>query len=473
MGRNRTYHWALAAIAVLSIHAPLARAVPSFARQTGMACSACHTVFPELTPFGREFKLHGYVIDNLKQIKGTTMERRETLSLNSLPPISAMLQVSYTHTQTALPDSTVSGVLAKDGEVLFPQQVSLFYAGKIADNLGAFMQLTYDGAGDHFGFDNTDIRYARYLSLGEDEGEVGGKSTAPLLPGKHSVLFGVTLNNNPTVQDPWNSTPAWGFPYSSTSVAPSPNSSTQLDTGGIGQNAAGLGAYVWVDDALYAELSFYSAAKTGGAHPLDSTQGAVLQGVMPYWRAGYEYRWQNNSLFIGTFGASASVQPGNGLALHGPADHFTDVAVDAQYQFIGDQHLVTALATYIHESQRLDASFLNGLAANPRDTLRTFKGALEYSYERTIGGSVGFFSTSGTSDGLLYPATDPVGGSATGSPEATGYIAELNYLPWLNTKLQLQYVGYSKFNGASANYSGSGRSASDNNTLYLLVWLNF
>jgi len=34
-------------------------AVPSFARQTGMACAACHTVFPELTPFGREFKLNG------------------------------------------------------------------------------------------------------------------------------------------------------------------------------------------------------------------------------------------------------------------------------------------------------------------------------------------------------------------------------------------------------------------------------
>jgi len=151
----------LAAILIFCLCTSIAHAVPSFARQTGMACSACHTVFPELTPFGREFKLHGYVIDNLKQIKGVTMEQRETLSLNSLPPLSVMLQVSYTHTATALPDSGVSGALAKDGEVLFPQQASLFYAGKIADNLGAFIQLTYDGAEDHFGFDNTDIRYAR------------------------------------------------------------------------------------------------------------------------------------------------------------------------------------------------------------------------------------------------------------------------------------------------------------------------
>jgi len=38
-----------------------AKAVPSFARQTGMPCNECHTVFLELTPFGRTFKLGGYV----------------------------------------------------------------------------------------------------------------------------------------------------------------------------------------------------------------------------------------------------------------------------------------------------------------------------------------------------------------------------------------------------------------------------
>ena len=38
----------------IALSAP-APAVPSFARQTGMACAACHTVFPELTRFGREF----------------------------------------------------------------------------------------------------------------------------------------------------------------------------------------------------------------------------------------------------------------------------------------------------------------------------------------------------------------------------------------------------------------------------------
>src|ERR1700719_4440818 len=40
--------------------APPARALPSFARQTGQPCGTCHTDFPALTPYGRRFKLLGY-----------------------------------------------------------------------------------------------------------------------------------------------------------------------------------------------------------------------------------------------------------------------------------------------------------------------------------------------------------------------------------------------------------------------------
>src|SRR5450631_1849440 len=227
-----SWHLTLIALFLLGGLSTSSWAVPSFARQTGMTCAACHTVFPELTPFGREFKLNGYVLDNIKQITGINIDNRQTLALNSTPPISMMVQVSYTHTGTALPDSALPGALAKDGEVLFPQQLSLFYAGKIADELGAFVQLTYDGAADHFGFDNTDVRYAHHLSFGGTDAN------------DHHLIVGLTLNNNPTVQDVWNTTPAWGFPYSGSSVAPGPIASTQID-GGLAGSVAGLGAYVW------------------------------------------------------------------------------------------------------------------------------------------------------------------------------------------------------------------------------------
>ncbi len=463
----------LSAIALCAGLASPSWAVPSFARQTGMACAACHTVFPELTPFGREFKLNGYVLDNMKQITGITTEDRSTMALNQVPPVSVMLQISYTHTGTALPDSVISGALAKDGDVLFPQQASIFYAGKIADNLGAFVQLTYDGVGDTFGFDNTDIRYARHVDLGS-------------MGGNKDLVIGVTLNNNPTVQDPWNTTQAWGFPYSGSSVAPGTNASTKLDSGGIGQSAAGLGVYAWWHHSLYAELTLYSAALRGGTHPLDSAQAAVIHGISPYWRLAYEYRWNRNSLMVGTYGIDAKMHPGAGTALQGPTDEYLDVAGDVQYQYIGEDHLFTLMSTYIDEKQTLDASaVVDGFASNSHNTLKTLKIVGEYYYQRMIGGSVGYFNTTGTQDALLYPAA-AVSGSYANSPDSRGEVFELNYLPWLNTKMQLQYVHYDKFNGGTSNYDVgpspyaygttgyvAGRSASDNDTLYLLAWLNF
>ena len=59
------------------------------------------------------------------------------------------------------------------------------------------------------------------------------------------------------------------------------------------------------------------------------------------------------------------------------------------------------------------------------------------------------------------------------SPDSRGAVAEFDWVPYQNTKLSLQYTLYDKFNGGSTNYDGMNRSASDNNTLYILGWLNF
>jgi hypothetical protein len=458
----------LSTLAALLLASGHAGAVPSYARQTSMACPACHTVFPELTPFGREFKLNGYVLDNIRQVKGISIDNKETLGLNSTPPISLMIQVAYTRTSTALPDSAVSGALAKNGDINFPQQASLFYAGKIADGLGSFLQMTYDGVADQFGFDNTDIRYAKHFSVGGTD--------------RDNLILGLTLNNGPTIEDAWNTTAAWGFPYAASATAPGPITSTKLDAGAgsLIQTTAGLGVYAWFNNRLYAELTLYSAAIRGGTHPLDSTQAEVVHGTSPYFRVAYETRWDRNSLTVGAYGIDAKMHPGNGLPLQGPVDKYRDIAADVQYQFIGEDHLFTVLSTYIKENQTLDASYAAALAANPSNDLKTFKLAGEYYYQRQFGGSLGFFSTTGSSDSGLYPGTQTVSGvtgpiavngSANNSPNSQGEILEFNYLPWLNTKLQLQYTRYSKFNGAATNYDGAGRNAGDNNSTYLLVWL--
>src|SRR6202171_5670674 len=53
----------IAALTALCLfQASAARALPIFARQTGQSCVACHAggQYPELTPYGRMFKLNGY-----------------------------------------------------------------------------------------------------------------------------------------------------------------------------------------------------------------------------------------------------------------------------------------------------------------------------------------------------------------------------------------------------------------------------
>jgi hypothetical protein len=49
----------------------------------------------------------------------------------------------------------------------------------------------------------------------------------------------------------------------------------------------------------------------------------------------------------------------------------------------------------------------------------------------------------------------------------------VDFNPWENTRLGVQYTGYSNFNGGKTDYDGSGRDASGNNTLYAFAWLAF
>jgi len=469
---------AVALVVLLCSQHGTAVAVPSFARQTGMACEACHTVFPELTHFGRVFKASGYVLDNVKQVRDVDSKKAQLLELAQTPPLSIMLQISYTQLKTALPDLANVNVPgeAQNGTAGFPQQLSLFYAGKIAPHFGAFVQITYANDSGTISIDNTDLRFA----------------DTKILPNDQSLIYGVSLNNNPTVQDLWNSTPAFGFPYAASNAMVSPLAATVID-GGLAQDVAGLSVYALWNESVYAEVGAYRSAKqgvtnqlTGAAGPLDGTVSNVIQGVSPYWRIAYERNWDRHSLEVGLYGADFKLLPGGSpeapMPLRGPFNRFKDVAEDIQYQFLGEADLVTLEATRIHETMTLDASFAAGTTAKPSNTLTTSRVWATYYHRRRLGGTLGYFSTTGSGDPTLYPPGGPtttgasIAGtvtSANGSPDTRGWIGEIDYLPWLNTKLSLQYTKYTKFNGGSGNYDGAGRNASDNDTLYLLLWFSY
>lgn len=435
------------------------RAVPAYARQTGQACVACHLSFPELTPYGRMFKLSGY-----------TFGKRQDL------PVAMMAQFGVTTVRNNRDDQGQQ-IVPKTNQVAF-SGASLFVAGKINDHVGGWVQWTYNNlfvnsSGQtvgHSGIDNTDLR-------------VTGSSANPESTDLR-WLYGLTVNNNPTLQDVWNSTPAFGFPFTLPPNGISQIASTMLD-GGLAQQVAGVGGYVFWNRQVYVELSDYQTAD-GFFSPLRKgqdihTPGGVtrLEGFNPYWRIAYNREWGANSWMIGTYGAVFHVYPDNTMP-YTPTDRYRDIAFDTQWQHISDPHTYSLQYTHIHESQDYRASYPAALAgapigvgptpANRGDTLVTDKLKLTYYYERKYGATLALNRTYGTADmGLYGPGS--VSGSLNGKPDTTYWVAELDYLPLPNVRLMLQYYDYVKFNGAGSNYDGSGRHASDNNTLFANVWL--
>lgn len=428
----------------MGLAATKANAVPSFARQTGFSCNVCHRNPPELTAFGRDFKLKGYGLPGMAL--SDKIGNSKDLQLTKNIPISAMVLLSNTSFQSNQPAT-------QNNAAGFPQQLSLFLAGSFAPHFGGFAQVTYTHSDDHFGMDNADFRFA-------NQGTLGGKD----------VAYGVTINNNPTVQDLWNSTPAWGFPWISSGSGVD-SVASPLINGGLGQDVAGAGAYAMWANHLYTEATFYRSEHAGSSTPVSGDgAGFNVNGVAPYWRAAWQQNFGSNYLMVGTYGISVNSFPG---AVSGPTDRYVDTAFDFQYQRpVGDDDEFDAHGTYIHEKSNLGATLAADGASTANHHLDMFKLDAVYHWRGKYSAAGQIFSTSGPADLVLY-APAALTGSNNGSPATTGYIAQLAYWPAQNIDLSINYSGYSKFNGASTNYDGANRNASDNNTVFLALWMSF
>lgn len=433
-------------------------ALPSFARQTGFECVACHVSWPELTPVGRQFKLGGYTL-----IKEAATEERPLVSFAKdgpppLLPLAAFVQASVTSTAKTDTAGTDASAFPADDRLAL-QQLSLFLAGRLANHVGAFTQWSYDGIAHHSAVDNFDIRVADHYA---------GKRV--------DVAWGLSLNNSPTVSDIYNSTPVWGFPFASSSVAPTPAASTIIE-GGLAQEAAGLIAYSMWNRTVYAEFGGYRTAD--GVFSFlragtDRSTAAALRGTAPYGRLALQHEWDDGSqsAMLGAYGLRANKYP-DPLNASGASDTFTDVGIDAQYQYITNAHRISAQLNYIHETQDLEGTFALGNSANARNKLNTFNAKVTYYYDVKYGVTLGYQWINGDPDSGLYPSGAAVSGSANGRPDSSAFVLELNWLPWRDRRFTLQYTAYQRFNGGTTNYDGFGRNAKDNNTLYLVAWFPF
>ena len=436
----------VAASMASTLYVPAAHAVPSFSRQTGLPCSACHTIYPALTPFGRMFKLNGYTMTNLQQLKVPDSDKAPSLDIAQNLPISVKAQAGVTNLSKAVPDQ-------QNPASAFPQNISIYLAGAVSEHVGGTAEMSYDQDTGKIGLGMVDVRYANKT---DDD---------------TPTTYGLTFNNNPTLEDLWNSTPAYGFPFVASTSAPTPTAGPFISNMNVAGNLLGVGGYAKHGD-WYGNLAIYRSATQGQT---TGSLGMTTAGTSPYLRLAWSHDYDTQSLEFGLLEFRADYRP---MATSPMLDRYKDTGIDGQYQYFvpGGIDVWEVRGSYIRESTDWAAT----MTSNPSDATRFLSLNGSWIHAREYGLSFGYFTISGDSDCLLYngnagcvgPVTR-VFGSSSGNPNSNGYVAEFDYLPLQNLKLAFQYTIYNKFNGASSNYDGNGRNASDNNTLYVNVMLSF
>jgi hypothetical protein len=418
---SRAGAWPRAGAALLlALACTLAQAVPSFARQTGQPCAMCHVggFGPQLTDFGIQFKLTGY----------TT-----TKGGDWTPPVAAMVMAGLTHTARSQDAGALEGHSLTDSlkgnDNLTLDQVSLFVSGRLAEHLGLFSQLTYDGIARHTSIDNIDLRAATTTQLGG-----------------HLAVLGVSLNNNPGVQDPFNTLPAWAFPYIASNVAPGPSSGTILDEA-FGQKATGLVGYAQLDATWYAELGTYrmqtpTLQKDFGIAAADRDAGALRSPL--YARVAARKSFESTSLEAGVVLFKTGYQPDRAVP---DTMHIRDLGLDASWRWTAASgNIATVLGNVIRETQ-----------AGSQTTEYSVNGS--WFWDKDYGATVQRFGVD--APGLASRGTRlQLDWTPFGKTPPSGGIDA-------NMRLGLQLTAYDKLDGAG------GSAASDADSVFLFAWLAF
>lgn len=413
---------ALPALLLAALAATPAHALPSYARQTGADCAACHigAYGPQLTPYGIKFKLGGYT---------------DSDGQGGKVPLSAMVVADYNRYKNDNGDTTHKTAL---------NEASIFLAGKLTDNVGSFIQVTHDGTAHHTAIDQFDVRYAHPVEFSGQE-----------------ALLGVSVNNNPTVQDPFNTLGVWRFPYTSSPYGNTLGSEL-VGMGGTEQKVMGVNGYAFLNNSLYGELGVYNTLSPGvqsrlGLSHIEGSDFGRLRNA-PYWRLGYMQDLRTSNWHVGMFGFDGSLkdrQSGDLLT------RFKDFGMDASYQYLGNrQHVATVNASYVRE-RTLDGS-------DARNTQKDYRLTTSYHYLNTYGATFGVFK--GTS-------SDQNAGNR-------GYIYQVDWTPWgkesswqapwANLRVGLQYVAYKRFiDDLGDGTFGPLAKPGNKNTLSVFAWTAF
>lgn len=137
----------LASVLAAATFAQEASAVPAFARQTGMACTACHAQhFPILNGFGRAFKAAGFTMMGAQEkVEG------EHLSIPGTLNFGLLIKARYQKSDGAKTAAELDGETTNGGQWQIPDEYSMFWGGRVADTgtikIGSLTEFDAAGGG--------------------------------------------------------------------------------------------------------------------------------------------------------------------------------------------------------------------------------------------------------------------------------------------------------------------------------------
>ncbi len=112
------------------------QAAPGFARQTGMACVACHSqAFPAINAFGRAFKAGGYTL-----VGAQPLITGDNLSLPSALNMSLVTKLRYNKTNGN------TGVGRDRGEIQWPDEAVFILGGRVSERIGFLAEIGLAGS---------------------------------------------------------------------------------------------------------------------------------------------------------------------------------------------------------------------------------------------------------------------------------------------------------------------------------------
>ncbi|HQT91638.1 MAG TPA: hypothetical protein PL001_06380 [Candidatus Kryptobacter bacterium] len=432
-----------------------AKSIPSYSRQTGLSCSTCHTVFPHLTPFGRDFELHGYTTNNTQLISDhqstndTTSQGRTILEFPNIPMVSARISSRWNDQSGGNGGRVPRGVVtAGQGFISSPDGYgsqdaldmlagsSIYISGEISPHLGSFIE--FSGPDDEGGT----------VSLGMFD--VALVSSDISVAGQNFV-YGIRACDAMGAGDPSNTVGTWGLTASLMGLS---THNTLFDPGTAFLEGGMLFGMLGDFDSggLYASVGAYrpSPSQSAGGY----VQGAIagsgafdgVNGVNTYVRLSYYLPpiGKNTYSEIGGFSyfgnLNMSAPPSAALAAPGYADKYYDLGLDLQVQYIGDNNLVELFA--LLQDQRDGAFYgidgFTGLPGNGSAVSRQGFGLkADYYYLSMIGAYAKY----------LYQTSNEIKDMSV-----NGVVLGVSCFPWENVNLRLERSFFATYNIGAAQY---------------------